>query len=297
MASQVKNGKAFEWAVGLAITEQTGFNVIMDEPAKNNKDCFDDREIRVKQRDNYLKNARNAIEHIVAKEKLTDIEGQIVFLPDAMGKSGDVRDIKIITQEKTIGISCKTNHDAYKHSRLSKKLDFVKKWNLDPDGCSQSYFDAISPIFDELAEIRMNSSRQALWSEQQDVADRFYWPLLNAFEQEIKRIQSTKISENFIKYLVGNNDFYKVVSRDNGVTIQGFNLQGTLNVARSQFPTKIDYIKDKNSSQYSKTIFFDKGWTFNFRIHNASSKVEASLKFDVQAVSLSPKIYIHHINA
>ncbi len=295
MASQVKNGKAFEWAVGLAVQDKTGFNIEISSAAQKNKDCFNDRDVTEKQREVYNRNAHHAVEHILEKENLSS-QGKILFLADAAGKSGDVRDLKIITDTKVVGISCKTNHDAYKHSRLSKKLDFVKKWGLDSEGCSQQYFDTISPLFNELADIRKRSGQSALWADQADVPARFYWPLLNAFENEVKRVQSPEMCENFIKYLVGNNDFYKVVSKNKGVTIQGFNLQGTLNVTKPQLPTKIDLIKDKNLSQYSKTILFDKGWTFNFRIHNASSRVEASLKFDVQAVSLSPKIYIHHIN-
>jgi len=294
MASQVKNGKAFEWAVGEAIAVHTGFDIEMNAVAQNNKSCFDDVSITVNQRSIYRKNAQNAIKHIGEKEQLFG-EGKIIFLPDEAGKSSDVRDIVIITDNKEIGISCKTNHDAYKHSRLSRRLDFVKKWGLHTEGCSRDYFDTITPIFDELTNIKLESEGKALWAEQPDVPSRFYWPLLNAFEAEIRRVQSADMCVNFIKYLVGNHDFYKVVSRRNGVTIQGFNLQGTLNVAKPQLPTKIDHIKNKNSSQYSKTIMFDKGWTFNFRIHSASSKVEASLKFDVQAISLSPKIYTHHI--
>lgn len=295
MASQVKNGKAFEWAVGLAVQESTGFNIKMGAEAQNNKNCFYDGDITEKQREVYNRNAQHAVKHILEKESLPS-KGEILFLPDNAGKLGDVRDLEIVTNLKVVGISCKTNHDAYKHSRLSKKLDFVKKWRLEPNGCSQRYFDAVSPLFDELQKIRSQSERQALWAEQADVPGRFYWPLLNAFEDEVKRVQSPEMCENFIKYLVGNKDFYKVVSKSKGVTIQGFNLQGSLNVAMPQLPTKIDLIKDKNSSQYSKTILFDKGWTFNFRIHSASSRVEASLKFDIQAVSLSPKIYIHHID-
>lgn len=295
MASQVKNGKSFEWAVGMAIHEKIGFDIEMNVAAENNKAYFNDNDITEKQREIYTRNAQHAIEHILEKEHLGGI-GKIVFLADSAGKSGDVRDVKIVTELKTIGISCKTNHEAYKHSRLSKKLDFVSKWNLHPEGCSQHYFDTIYPLFEALTEIRLASKGRARWSDQIDVPERFYWPLLNAFADEVMRVQSAEMCENFIKYLVGNHDFYKVVSRAKGVSIQAFNLQGTLNTSKPQLPTKIDLIKDKNSSQYSKTIIFDKGWTFNFRIHNASSRVEASLKFDVQAVSLSPKIYTHHID-
>ena len=38
-------------------------------------------------------------------------------------------------------------------------------------------------------------------------------------------------------------------------------------------------------------IVCDEGWALTMRIHNASSKVEPSLKFDVQLVSLPNSIH------
>ena len=37
-------------------------------------------------------------------------------------------------------------------------------------------------------------------------------------------------------------------------------------------------------------MFMDEGWQFSFRIHNASTKVEPSLKFDVQIVGMPTTI-------
>jgi hypothetical protein len=295
MASQVVNGKAFEWAVGFAIQEKTGYKIQMDDTALNNKNCYESESISVRKREKFLKHAHLAIEHIFSKEQLCE-QGNIIFLSDSAGQSGDVRDIKIKSSTKEFGISCKTNHEAYKHSRLSNTSDFVFKWGLSANGCTETYKKEIFPIFNELKNIKSDSDGRALWKDLDNVPYRFYWPILHAFESEIKRHESSTMCENFIKYLVGKEDFYKVVSKGDDVQVQGFNLNGTLAVKKVNLPTKIDLIKDKNSSQYSKTIIFNKGWTFNFRIHSASSRVEPSLKFDVQAISLSPEIYLHHIN-
>jgi len=108
--------------------------------------------------------------------------------------------------------------------------------------------------------------------------------------------QTAKMCSDFIKYIVGNRDFYKVISTKIKVIIQAFNLNGTLNTTKQPLPDTIDFIKYKNTNQYSKTIGFNQGWIFNFRIHNASSRVEASLKFDVNALALSYKHYTHHID-
>ena len=296
MASQVINGKAFEWAVGNEIVESYNFQLKDDEIAKHNKQCFFHNQITQAKRDNFLKSASKAVKHILEKEKLSKSTGIVSFLADSRGQEGDVRDIVITTSDKELGISCKTNHDAFKHSRLSQKNDFVKRWGLHPDGCSQQYFDAIFPIFEELKEIKKESAGKVKWADLDDVPKRFYWPLLNAFSHEIERVSSPEMCRNFIKYIVGHFDFYKVISTNKKVLIQAFNINQTLNTTSQPLPTQIDFIKNKNTTQYSKTISFDKGWVFNFRIHNASSRVEASLKFDVTALALSYKHYTHHID-
>ena len=87
---------------------------------------------------------------------------QLEILSDAKGKEGDVRDVLIlrVLQKWEIGVSAKNNHKAVKHSRLSPKIDFGKKWlgiNV-----SSSYFDAINPIFDKLQKIRDDSNKTTL---------------------------------------------------------------------------------------------------------------------------------------
>jgi hypothetical protein len=82
MASQVRNGKAFEWAVGIELVNNFGFKLHDDEIAKHNKACFDDSGISDKQRNNYQQSAKHAVEHIVEKENLEEDSGIISFLPD-----------------------------------------------------------------------------------------------------------------------------------------------------------------------------------------------------------------------
>jgi hypothetical protein len=55
-------------------------------------------------------------------------------------------------------------------------------------------------------------------------------------------------------------------------------------------------IDTKNGGQYSKTVVLNHGYSFNFRIHNKSKRVEPSLAFDVQAIGLPPEIYTHTIS-
>ena len=44
----------------------------------------------------------------------------------------------------------------------------------------------------------------------------------------------------------------------------------------------LHYPRKRGNSSTTAMMYMDAGWTIGFRIHNASSRVEPSLKFDVQ---------------
>ncbi len=291
MASQVINGKAFEWAVGIALTEK-GLVLSASNASQQNESCFN--EIPIRKQTLFLKNARLAVSHVLDKESVSS--GSFCFLSDDRGEYGDVRDIVITSSAKIFGISCKTNHSAYKHSRLSDKVNFVEKWGLNEQGCSEQYLNSARDIFGKLRAIKDLSNGTALWCDQPDVPNDYYWPILDAFEAEVRRAESPHMCENFIRYLIGSHDFYKIISRTKSVEITGFNINKSLNIPQIKLPDKITGSRRNNGSQYARTISFNAGWEFNFRIHNASSRIEPSLKFDVTATSLPPKLYQHHIS-
>jgi HaeIII restriction endonuclease len=297
MAGQAKNGKAFEWAVAKAINELTGYEIFVNNAAQVALTCYES--VTNKQRQNYVSTAFAGVSHILDKERsrLDNKACQISLASDVEGQTGDVRDVLICGDDFVIGISCKTNHDALKHSRLSDKRDFIKQWGLNPDGCSQAYWTIIKDLFGRLRVIKKQSKGKALWSELGNYQQEYYWPILDAFTDEIKRLQTQNgIAGDLLSYLVGKHDFYKVISSSKKVEIQAFNFNGTLSVQKSKLPDSIVGIDKKNGGQYSKTIRFNRGYTINFRIHNASSRVEPSLKFDIKALSFPPReIYNHHI--
>lgn len=106
-----------------------------------------------------------------------------------------------------------------------------------------------------------------------------------------------------VEYLLGEFDFYKVISIDNrNVTqIQTYNLRGSLNqpsskarpriaVPVSRLPTRIVSLDFKPNSNNTVELYMDGGWQFSFRIHNASTYVETSLKFDIQIIGMPTTI-------
>jgi len=222
--------------------------------------------------------------------------------PDSKGEIGDVRDIIILRSDIMweIGLSIKHNHFAVKHSRLGKQLDFGKRWFDVP--CSTEYWDDVKPIFDYLADEIAQGKK---WSELPDKENDVYIPILKAFTTEIERSYSKfkDIPSKMVEYLLGQFDFYKVISRDNKFVtqIQTYNLRGTLNkpskknkpkilVPISSLPTRIISMEFKPGSSNTVELYMDGGWQFSFRIHNASTYVEPSLKFDIQIVGMPTTI-------
>jgi len=301
--SQVINGKAFEYAVAtelqkrLAIPVRSGPEVDVCKNAFHSVGSVFQRALSGA--------AEVAVKHVLELEhtKLAAATLEEIWIAtDDRGQHGDVRDVVVETSAGPIGISCKNNHAAFKHSRLSGKLDFVKKWGLDERGCSETYWSQIGRIFAELESIRKQSKATARWSDMQDVPSRFYWPVLDAFDGELTRLSSPSspiaatVSTKLVMYVVGQLDFYKVIRRPEHVTVQGFNFNGTLSTDRTRGPSHIIGIDKLNGGQYSKTVRLNRGFTFNFRIHNASSRVEPSLKFDITAIGLpADDIYINHL--
>lgn len=230
-----------------------------------------------------------------------DGELELKLQSDDNGEDGDVRDVLIIRKdiEWEIGISVKHNHFAVKHSRLSKGLDFGNKWY--GIKCSDKYWTDIKPIFNYLDE---EKSKQTLWKDLPNKEDDVYIPLLTAFKEELDRQNEfANIAKMLVEYLLGEFDFYKVIGIDSKRTtqIQSYNLRGTLNqegkkrkrsikLPVASLPTRIVSLEFKPDSKNTLELYLDRGWQFTFRIHNASSKVESSLKFDVQIIGMPTSI-------
>lgn len=306
MAIQKINGTAFEYACLHTLYDKLfryqPVTIIHDQNFVNALSAFE-KISKNKQRD-YISAANAAIDIIIPLEpKLiysdNDEPLYLAIQPDAKGQSGDVRDVLCIRKGKEweIGLSCKHNHDAVKHSRLSKTLDFGKEWMGYP--CSETYFCSIEGMFLELEEMK---TRNMLWRNIQNKEERFYVPLLNAFMRELNRLNREYydvVPKRLLSYLLGNNDFYKVIAHEGRRTteVKTYNINGSLNKQSSnkksivkvpalKLPTKILDISFKRNSRNTVMIYCDNGWELSLRIHNASSKVEPSLKFDIQLVGV-----------
>ncbi|MFH1749650.1 MAG: HaeIII family restriction endonuclease [bacterium] len=159
-------------------------------------------------------------------------------------------------------------------------------------------------------KLEKESNTKKKWSELGDYHSTIYIPILKAFIKELKNLykkDSTKVASNLVAYLVGNKDFYKVIKSKNSVEIQAYNLNGTLNLPfkdiipkyrtpKIPLPTEIIDIDFKEGSNTTIIVIMNNDWTLSFRIHNASSRVESSLKFDINLLKSPKKLFKNTLN-
>ncbi|MEA2037740.1 MAG: HaeIII family restriction endonuclease [Nanoarchaeota archaeon] len=313
---QMTTGKAFEYALLSQFEEKlkdkTNVEVIKNSSFDIAKGCFENT-TETEQSDyllsssfavNFLMDIEPRLSNDISKEDILQLE----ILSDVHGKEGDVRDVLAIRllQKWEIGVSAKNNHEAVKHSRLSAKIDFGEKW-LETK-VSDEYFNTVTPIFKNLEKLRKESNATKKWSELENYHTTVYLPILNAFIKELKDLnKKNNVASKLVSYLIGNKDFYKVIKSKNSVEIQAYNMNGTLNLPFKEIkpkyktpkvplPTKIVSIGLKEDNETTVIVDMDNDWALSFRIHNASSRVESSLKFDINILKSPKKLFKNTLN-
>ena len=315
---QVRNGKAFEYALAKQYYEylcNEGVNVELLENdafavARNYYNGFTSAQKR--RFDDSASATINTMIKIEPGLMYPNNNGNVLKIAlnsDNDGAEGDVRDVVFKRESPAweIGFSAKNNNDAVKHSRLSSVLDFGKSWVGIP--CSSNYWGEIRPIFNYLEDkIRTNAS----WTDLgRDKIERVYKPLLVAFRKELLNINehNSNIPQKLIQYLIGRYSFYKIIKDDanNLVIVKAFNIKGGLNKGMGgvhsrykipciNLPTRIvefDFMRGHEDNTLD--MMLDGGWEISFRIHNASTMVENSLKFDIRLLGNPPVLFTQHI--
>ncbi len=221
MLSKTEYGKAYEYACLMAVynflagrTDRV--SIVVSRAYDSAKTAFEKAETEGVAA-NLTRAANAAVRVIIRLEpqlEYGDGNMALVIQTDAQGIAGDVRDVLCIRADNgwEIGISCKHNHHAVKHSRLSATIDFGKEWF--GISCSPKYFQAVVPVFNELRDIRSravaNRTELPLWSDIANKAERYYIPVLNAFLAELRDLneKNPNIPGKLINYMLGKYDFY-----------------------------------------------------------------------------------------
>lgn len=306
--SYASSGKAFEYACVMKLQERlqknTHVSLLSSVDMSKGKRSFENLSDR--KQATYLKSAQDALTIIFKTEPTLFYATAhdtfcISMQTDGAGVAGDVRDVIISKAgtDWTIGLSCKHNHYAAKHSRISKNNDFGKMWL--GHGCSDVYFAEIKPVFTDIEEMASQKT-PVHWHDIEDVNGVYLSKIQRSFGKELKRLslEYKDAPKNLVHYMMGRNDFYKVIcdEKERKTTVQGINLNGTLNKACNgykpqvtvpvvQLPTTLEQIGftwDGYGKQSKTTLgtVFDNGWYATLRLHTASKNVEPSLKFDIQ---------------
>ncbi len=304
-------GRAYEYAWCLALEQKLSVfkKVIVDKQNGFNA-CYRAYESLEKSlQERYLESAKQGVLLLLDCEPLlSEVIGSsqneitLSLQKDKLGEVGDIRDILIYFDKFCIGLSIKHNHDAVKHSRLSKDLDFGKKWL--GVGVSQNYKDTIKPLFERLENAKKEGM---LWRDFPNKEQEIYAPLLQAFKKEVLRIdedKKNKVPQKMVEYLLGKYDFYKAIllEREQKTKLEAYHFNNTLNrsvknkpkriIPLSKLPTRMIYFDFKPKSFNTLELVLDEGWSFSLRIHNASSRVEPSLKFDIKLLSIPVSVAV-----
>lgn len=283
--SQVESGHAFEYGIAASFRRIYGnATLVQNSAARVAEAAFqacDDEE-----QDKIFRASDEAAAFLVAHDlnlRMRD-DYQIALQSDMAGARGDVRDVIISNTDSEVGISAKNRHTAVKNPRLSERNDFGRRWFGIP--VSPEYFHAVGPIFGELRTLQR---RGAIWNDVLETkAARFYIPVLTAFREEVVRLCDAhpEVPQLMVAYMLGNYDFYKVTKENGDVSLQSFNLRGTLGWGRRiNLPTRLVEIREKAGFDNTLVLIFD-GWQFSFRLHSAETRIIPSMKFDVRIESL-----------
>ncbi|GAA7309193.1 HaeIII family restriction endonuclease [Helicobacter pylori] len=304
-------GRAYEYAWCLALEQKLSVfkKVIVDKQNGFNA-CYRAYESLEKSlQERYLESAKQGVLLLLDCEPLlSEVIGSsqneitLSLQKDKLGEIGDIRDILIYFDRFCIGLSIKHNHDAVKHSRLSKDLDFGEKWL--GVRVSQNYKDTIKPLFERLENAKKEGM---LWRDFPNKEQEIYAPLLQAFKKEVLRIdenEKNKVPQKMVEYLLGKYDFYKAIllEREQKTKLEAYHFNNTLNrsvknkpkriIPLSKLPTRMIHFDFKPKRFNTLELVLNEGWSFSLRIHNASSRVEPSLKFDIKLLSIPVSVAV-----
>lgn len=306
MATQAARGAAFEYSVIIKAVEilhaQSHNQITTDFIQGDGLKKFNS--LSTNEQNKMLNAASKLIRRLCALEPwLKNNSNLTVEHVKTVASTYDVVDVYLHINKNKVGISCKSNHDASRHSRISPSIDVANIWlGLNTN---YEYMDNIGKIFTNFKNYCQKNNIKLynqLTAKQKD--ELLYSPITQSFENLLKQSieNNPEALRHMIYYLIGNNDFYKAIAnfRNKILTIKGFNLRGDLNTGEVlPLPTKCLEITrpmgSKSKSHNYVQVNCDNNWCIKMRIHNASSRIENSLKWDVQLENIPSNIFIEDI--
>lgn len=231
------------------------------------------------------------LDYILATEGLNDCSNlNAICLSDHLAVGGDVSDVLLHNPSIRRGISLKHNSDEQKSLRISERTTTICGCEL-TDAERTAIKDTLSVLTPHIG---------SLWHRLDVKPLKLCQQLTNIIFSIFQRTPSDVLVNGIVQTILGTHDYYKAVLRTDPrksdyITVYPINVNGSLPYPKTNFG-KIKHLYTNipdNSSLFSGlTPEMDEAariymitteyWKVNFRLHNASSKVEDDLKFSIE---------------
>ncbi|MFA5340114.1 MAG: HaeIII family restriction endonuclease [Candidatus Omnitrophota bacterium] len=276
-----RNGRALEYKIiDFLCSGNSNFKVTLTDQAKvaQGRDKQKYLKLSDKLKESYIKAA--SIIHNWLLSIIKEKEVLIDRLSDNSAKKGDVTDIRISWKDQGVNLSIKHNHSALKHQRpptTVMRCGYAKDCQEDI-GFRKEYKKIVDNF---LIKSKRDLPGASLFSElltinEEYINDNIYFPVCSLVAETIKKsCISPRNTEALFNFLIGSVGFYKIIDRNHEITILDF--------THIKIPKKVDVrLRDKSYVD----LDFSNGCKIAMRLHNASSRLGRSLKFDTQAIDL-----------
>ena len=130
--------------------------------------------------------------------------------------------------------------------------------------CADDYWNTVRPIFSNLKVLK---GQGLAWHDMENKEEAVYEPIDN---KQLTEFQSFNLRGELNK--------------------DGKKNKATLLIPKADLPTEIISLRFKPNSKNTAELYLNNGWSLSFRIHNASTIVEPSLKFDIQFLGVPANI-------
>ena len=274
MSKSNDNGRVLEYLIVNEIIKVFGSKVSLSENTIREQKRDFDKVPGVKE--NVIKNMKLSTVKITTwiKSIVTYNNLLVERLIDGEGTNGDVTDIRISYGEEVLNLSIKHNHMALKHQRpmsTPQHFNFNKGSEIDVD-FRKEYLLILEKFRNHVLSYKPNI---VLYKEVVDVIpELLYLPICELVSKFINKhgVETSK-SNDYLKFLVGNTNFKKVIVFPNStIKIMSFD-----NIPQSHKTSSIV----KNNSHVE--VDFNNGIVLSMRLHTASSRFsQNSLKFDTK---------------
>lgn len=201
---------------------------------------------------------------------------EIIRISDKDAVKGDVTDIRIVSTSHQYNLSLKHNNNAVKHQRPGNLFSQLGINNKVEEKRYRSEITAVSNRFFVRASQCNTDLFKVVKSYDEDIILSFYDEMCDLVAATINN-QPVSVEQAF-DFLVGNCNFDKVIISSDNIKVMQFS-----NIIKPRLLTA------KKTSHNHIQLDFDNGFTFDMRLHTASSRFSIgktiNQKFDTRLIS------------